>query len=99
MSKIRLTQVRSVIDRPRDQKDTVRRLGLHRINDSVVKDDRPEIRGMVSKVRHLVSLEEVPPGTDAKRPGRGRTGTGAKRPGRGRTGAEATSRARGEKKA
>jgi large subunit ribosomal protein L30 len=99
MSKIRLTQVRSVIDRPRDQKDTVRRLGLHRINDSVVKDDRPEIRGMVSKVRHLVSLEEVPPGTDAKRPGRGQTGTDAKRPGRGRTGAEATSRARGEKKA
>ena len=59
MSRLKITQVRSVIDRPRDQKDTVRRLGLHRINDSVVKDDRPEIRGMVEKVRHLVRMEEV----------------------------------------
>jgi large subunit ribosomal protein L30 len=59
MSKIRLTQVRSVIDRPKDQKDTVRRLGLHRIDDTVVKDDRPEIRGMANKVRHLVRIEEL----------------------------------------
>jgi large subunit ribosomal protein L30 len=59
MSKLKVTQVRSVIDRPRDQKETVRRLGLHRINDSVVKDDRPEIRGMIDKVRHLVVVEEV----------------------------------------
>jgi large subunit ribosomal protein L30 len=57
--RLKLTQVRSVIDRPRDQKDTVRRLGLHRIRDSVVKDDRPEIRGMVAKVSHLVRVEEV----------------------------------------
>jgi large subunit ribosomal protein L30 len=84
MSQIRLRQVRSVIDRPKDQKDTVRRLGLHRMNDTVVKEDRPEIRGMVNKVRHLVQVEEVRPGTDAKRPGRGQTGTDAKRPGRGR---------------
>ena len=59
MSRLKVTQVRSVIDRPRDQKDTVRRLGLHRINDSVIKDDRPEIRGMIEKVRHLVRVEEV----------------------------------------
>jgi large subunit ribosomal protein L30 len=59
MSKLKVTQVRSVIDRPKDQKSTVRRLGLHRINDSVVKEDRPEIRGMISKVRHLVTVEEV----------------------------------------
>jgi large subunit ribosomal protein L30 len=70
MSKIRLTQVRSVIDRPKDQKDTVRRLGLHRINDTIVKDDRPDIRGMANKVRHLVKLEELP-GNDAARPGPG----------------------------
>jgi large subunit ribosomal protein L30 len=70
MSKLRLTQVRSVIDRPKDQKDTVRRLGLHRINDSVVKDDRPEIRGMAEKVRHLLKIEEVS-GKDAQRPGSG----------------------------
>ena len=59
MTKLRVTQVRSVIDRPKDQKDTVRRLGLHRIRDSVVKDDRPEIRGMIAKVSHLVNVEEV----------------------------------------
>ncbi len=59
MTRLRVTQRRSVIDRPRDQVDTVRRLGLNRINDSVVKDDRPEIRGMIAKVSHLVEVEEV----------------------------------------
>jgi large subunit ribosomal protein L30 len=58
-AKLKVTQIRSVIHRPKDQKDTVRRLGLHRINDSIVKDDRPEIRGMIRKVQHLVSVEEV----------------------------------------
>ena len=66
MTRLRVTQVRSVIDRPKDQKDTVRRLGLHRIRDSVIKEDRPDIRGMLAKVRHLVSVEEVD-GEDAKR--------------------------------
>lgn len=59
MPKLRVTQVRSVIDRPREQKATVRALGLHRIRDSVVKDDRPEIRGMIAKVAHLVEVAEV----------------------------------------
>jgi large subunit ribosomal protein L30 len=59
VAKLRVTQRRSVIDRPQGQKDTVRRLGLKRINDSVVKEDRPEIRGMIAKVRHLVDVEEV----------------------------------------
>jgi large subunit ribosomal protein L30 len=59
VSKLRVTQRRSVIGRPRDQKVTIRRLGLHRINDSVVKDDRPDIRGMIEKIRHLVTIEEV----------------------------------------
>ena len=57
--KLRVTQRRSVIDRPKDQKDTVRRLGLHRINDSVIKEDRPEIRGMIQKVIDLDEVEEV----------------------------------------
>jgi large subunit ribosomal protein L30 len=48
-----------VIDRPRDQKATIRALGLKRINHSVVKDDRPEIRGMIAKVGHLIEVEEV----------------------------------------
>jgi large subunit ribosomal protein L30 len=59
MARLKVTQVRSVIDRPKDQKDTIRRLGLHRMHDSVVKDDKPEIRGMIAKVRHLVTVEEV----------------------------------------
>jgi large subunit ribosomal protein L30 len=59
VTRLKVTQRRSVIDRPKDQKSTVRRLGLHRINDSVIKDDRPEIRGMIAKVRHLVDVEEV----------------------------------------
>ena len=57
--RLRVTQVRSVIDRPKDQKRTVRSLGLHRISDSVVVDDRPELRGMIAKVSHLVRVEEV----------------------------------------
>ena len=59
MGRLKLTQVRSVIDRPKDQKRTVRALGLHRIHDSVEKDDRPEIQGMIAKVSHLVTVEEV----------------------------------------
>lgn len=59
MTMLKVTQVRSVIHRPKDQKQTVRRLGLHRIRDSVIKDDRPEIRGMIAKVQHLVRVEEV----------------------------------------
>ncbi|HTG46325.1 MAG TPA: 50S ribosomal protein L30 [Actinomycetota bacterium] len=59
MSQLKVTQVRSVIDRPKDQKDTVRRLGLRHMHDTVVKEDRPDIRGMLNKVRHLVKVEEV----------------------------------------
>ena len=59
MAKLRVTQLRSVIDRPRDQKATVRALGLKRLGHTVVKEDRPEIRGMVAKVRHLVDVEEI----------------------------------------
>jgi large subunit ribosomal protein L30 len=57
--KLRVTQIRSVIDRPKDQKATIRRLGLLRIRHSVVKEDRPDIRGMIAKVAHLVSVENV----------------------------------------
>ena len=72
MSKLKVTQRRSVIDRPKDQKSTIRRLGLHRIRDSVIKDDRPEIRGMIAKVQHLVRVEEVADEGGSK--GRGREG-------------------------
>jgi large subunit ribosomal protein L30 len=82
MTKLRLTQVRSVIHRPKDQKATVRALGLHRIRDIVVKDDRPEIRGMIAKVAHLVRVEEVEgiDGEISPRTQPKRTGSAAKRP-------------------
>ena len=70
MAQLKVTQVRSVIDRPKDQKDTIRRLGLHRMHDSVIKDDRPDIRGMIDKVRHLVTVEEVS-GAAKRRGGQG----------------------------
>ena len=81
MTKLKVTQVRSVIHRPKDQKQTVRRLGLHRIRDSVIKDDRPEIRGMIAKVQHLVRVEEVP----GDGPGGAKDEGGARSRGRGRT--------------
>jgi large subunit ribosomal protein L30 len=59
MSKLKVTQRRSVIDRPEDQKSTIRRLGLHRIRDSVIKEDTPDVRGMIAKVQHLVEVEQV----------------------------------------
>ena len=68
MSQLKVTQVRSVIDRPKDQKDTIRRLGLHRMHDTVIKEDRPEIRGMLAKVRHLVTVEEVAATGRTRRP-------------------------------
>jgi large subunit ribosomal protein L30 len=61
MSQLKVTQIRSTIGRPGDQKATVRALGLRRMHHSVLKEDRPEIRGMIAKVRHLVKVEEVQP--------------------------------------
>jgi large subunit ribosomal protein L30 len=57
--KLKITQTKSLIGRKQDQRRTVKALGLKRINDSVVKEDRPEIRGMANKVIHLVRVEEV----------------------------------------
>ena len=83
MTKLKVTQVRSVIHRPKDQKQTVPRLGLHRIRHSVIKDDRPEIRGMISKVQHLVRVEELP----GDRPGDKKDESGGRGPGTARKGA------------
>jgi large subunit ribosomal protein L30 len=58
-AKLKVTQIRSVIGRPQDQRATVRALGLKRINDTVEHADNPVIRGMVFKVRHLVEVEEL----------------------------------------
>lgn len=59
MSKIKVTQVKSVIDRPQRQKDTIKALGLKRINHTVVHEATPQILGMVNKVNHLVKVEEA----------------------------------------
>jgi large subunit ribosomal protein L30 len=59
MARLKVTQTRSQISEKQNQRDTLRSLGLKRIGDVVVKDDRPEIRGMVTTVAHLVTLEEV----------------------------------------
>ena len=56
---LRITLVRSTIGRPPRQRATVRALGLKRIRHTVEQPDRPEIRGMIRKVPHLVSVEEV----------------------------------------
>ncbi len=59
MAQLKVTQVRSPIGGTREQRDSLRSLGLHRIGDTVIKDDRPEFRGMIQAVRHLVTVEEV----------------------------------------
>ncbi len=58
MEKIKITQIRSSIDRSKRIKRTLEALGLRKINQSVVKDATPQIRGMVNKVSHLVTVEE-----------------------------------------
>ena len=59
MARLKVTQTRSGIGGLQNQRDTLRSLGLKRIGDVVVKEDRPEIRGMVHAVNHLVAVEEV----------------------------------------
>ncbi|MBO0837601.1 MAG: 50S ribosomal protein L30 [Actinobacteria bacterium] len=58
-SQLKVTQVRSKIGGKQDQRDSLRSLGLHHVGDVVIKKDRPEIRGMINTVRHLVTVEEV----------------------------------------
>ncbi|MBO9324188.1 MAG: 50S ribosomal protein L30 [Roseiflexus sp.] len=59
MSKLKITYRKSAIGYGRDQKATIRSLGLRKLNSVVIHDDTPTIRGMVFKVRHLVSVEEI----------------------------------------
>lgn len=59
MARLKITQTKSYIGSKQNHRDTLRSLGLKRLNDSVVKEDRPEFRGMVHTVRHLVTVEEV----------------------------------------
>ncbi len=59
MSRLKVTQIRSTIGQKKNQRETLRTLGLKRIHDVVVREDRPEVRGMVNTVTHLVRVEEV----------------------------------------
>jgi len=59
MKKIKVKQVRSQIRRPQDQKRTLEALGLRKMNQVVEHDASPSVLGMVNKVKHLVSVEEV----------------------------------------
>ena len=59
MARLKVTQVRSEIGGKQNHRETLRTLGLKRMHDVVVKEYRPEIRGMVRTVAHLVTVEEV----------------------------------------
>ncbi len=59
MGRLKVQQVKSGIGRKKNQRETLRTLGLKRIGDVVVKEDRPEIRGMLATVPHLIAVEEV----------------------------------------
>jgi len=59
MGKIKITQVRSIIDRSKRQKDTMKALGLRKMNHTVEQEATPQILGMVNKIKHLVKVEEA----------------------------------------
>jgi large subunit ribosomal protein L30 len=59
MTKLKVTQVRSALSRGAKQQGTVRALGLRRLGQTVVHDDKPEIRGMIRAVEHLIEVEEI----------------------------------------
>ena len=59
MAKIKITQKKSTINRLENQKKTMIALGLKRPNRFVIKEDTPQIRGMINVVKHLVEVEEV----------------------------------------
>jgi len=57
--KVRVTQVKSLISRPQRQKDTIKALGLGKINKSIVHNVNPQVLGMIKTISHLVKVEEV----------------------------------------
>jgi len=59
MSKIKVTQIRSRINRPKKQKLTLDALGLTKNQKTVEHEDTPQVLGMINKVKHLVSVEKV----------------------------------------
>ena len=66
MARLKVQQKKSTVGCKQNQRDTLRSLGLKRIGDVVVKEDRPEVRGMVRAVRHLVTVTEVDGEVDSR---------------------------------
>ncbi len=62
MAKLRITYTKSSIGCSVDQKETIKSIGLRKLNSSVVREDTPTVRGMIFKVRHLVTVQEVTEG-------------------------------------
>jgi large subunit ribosomal protein L30 len=59
VTSLKVRQVRSSVGGKQNQRDTLRTLGLRRIGDETIREDRPEVRGMIKTVAHLVTVEEV----------------------------------------
>jgi large subunit ribosomal protein L30 len=59
MTQLKIRQVRSLVGGKQNQRDTLRTLGLKRVGDETTREDRPEVRGMIKTVSHLVAVEEV----------------------------------------
>ncbi len=59
MAKVRITQVRSIIKTPQDQKDTIRALGFRKLGQTVEHEATPQILGMAKKIAHLVKIENI----------------------------------------
>ena len=59
MTQLRIRQVRSAVGGRQNQRDTLRTLGLKRVGAETTREDRPEVRGMIKTVAHLVAVEEV----------------------------------------
>jgi len=59
LKKIKITQLKSIIEQLENAKRTIKALGLGRPNYFVIKNDTPQVRGMINKVRHLVRVEDV----------------------------------------
>jgi large subunit ribosomal protein L30 len=59
MSRIKITQIKSIIDRPENQKLTIKALGLGKINKSVEVENTAQIAGMINKVHNLVAVKEI----------------------------------------
>ena len=59
MKKVKITQIKSTIDRSKKQKDTMIALGIRKMNHSIEKELSPQVEGMINKIAHLLKIEEI----------------------------------------